>query len=66
MSAQNNTSDRLLTQQEVADLLRVSERMVRKLLGQRQIASVKVGQLVRIRASAVAEYLERQTREAQS
>lgn len=61
----NTTTDPLLTQQEVADRLGVSERLVRKLTDTRQIASTRVGRLVRIPASALAQYVERQTRQAQ-
>lgn len=44
--------------------LNVTERMVRKLVETRQLASVKVGRLVRIEPSAIQAYIDRNRREA--
>lgn len=49
--------DRLLTVPEVAELLNVGERFVRRLVAERRITVVHVGRHVRIPGSAVAEYL---------
>lgn len=53
--------DPLLTVPEVVDYLNqtVSDRLVRRLIQEREIASVKVGRCVRVRVSAVEDYLSR-------
>ena len=47
-----------------ATVLHCSPRLVRKLVQERRLASVKVGALVRIEDSAINEFVERQRREA--
>lgn len=54
----------LLDYGQAAPLLGCSPRMVRKLVDTRQLASVKVGRLVRIHPDDVAAYIERQRRDA--
>jgi excisionase family DNA binding protein len=51
--------NRLLTSDEVAARLQVTPRFVRRLVAERRIEYVKDGRLVRFRASAVIEYIER-------
>lgn len=53
-----------LDYEAAAPLLGCSPRMVRKLVETRELASVKVGRLVRIEPQAIAEYLDRHRREA--
>jgi excisionase family DNA binding protein len=55
-----------LTIGEVAEWLGCTERMVWKLKATRQIASVKVGRLVRIRPEAVESYIARNSLEVAS
>jgi excisionase family DNA binding protein len=49
----------LLTGEDVAELLKVTPRFVRRLVSQRRIEYVKVGRLVRFAPEAVAAYIER-------
>jgi excisionase family DNA binding protein len=55
---------RLLDWDAAAQFLNTTPRHVRKLVETRQLAHVKVGKLVRIEPSAIAEYIERQRRPA--
>jgi excisionase family DNA binding protein len=55
---------RLLDYEGVAKQLVCTPRFVRKLVETRQIASVKVGSLVRIEPSAIEDYIERNRRGA--
>jgi excisionase family DNA binding protein len=50
--------------ESAAPVLRCSARMVRKLVETRQLASVKVGTLVRIEPEAISDYIERNRRDA--
>jgi excisionase family DNA binding protein len=52
-------SEKLLTSDEVAALLKATPRFVRRLVAQRRIEYVKVGRLVRFQESAVADYVRR-------
>jgi len=56
----------LLDYEEVSRVLGCSVRMVRKLVETRQLASVKVGSLVRIEPEAIEDYVERRRRPAVS
>jgi excisionase family DNA binding protein len=56
----------LLDYEVTAELLRCTPRQVRKLVETRQIASVKVGRLVRIEPSAIEDYIERRRRDARA
>jgi excisionase family DNA binding protein len=58
MSIDADTSFELLTIPEVAELLKVSERTVRRIQQQREIAFIKVGRSVRFARSDLASYLE--------
>lgn len=53
--------DRLLTVQEVAELLGTSVRFPRRLIEERRIAFVKVGRHVRIPESAVSAFIASNT-----
>jgi excisionase family DNA binding protein len=53
----------LLTYRAAAEQMQVTERLVRKLVETRQLASVKVGRLVRIEPSAIERYIERHRRD---
>jgi len=57
-------SDGLLDYEGTAALMKCSPRMVRKLVESRQLASVKVGSLVRVDPDDVAAYIERHRRPA--
>ena len=58
MSVQNGeTSDRLLTVAEVADILHTTERFPRRLIAERRIEFVRVGRHVRIQESALAQFI---------
>jgi excisionase family DNA binding protein len=57
-------TERLLTSGEVAELLGVSERHLRNLVGRHDIDAVKIGRLVRFTEDAVADYIRRQTVQA--
>ncbi|MFE2473807.1 helix-turn-helix domain-containing protein [Streptomyces mirabilis] len=50
--------DRLLTVQQVAELLGTGVRFPRRLIEERRITFVRVGRHVRIPESAVAEYIQ--------
>jgi excisionase family DNA binding protein len=50
--------EELLTSEEVAALLRKTDRFVRRLVAERRIAYVKVGRSVRFEPSAVVAYIE--------
>lgn len=54
---------RLLDYQEAAEQLRCTPRLVRKLVETRQIASVKVGRLVRLEPRAIQFFIEHNRRE---
>lgn len=54
----------LLDYEAAGRLLGCSPRLVRKLVERRQLASVKVGALVRIEPAAVEEYIEHRRRPA--
>ena len=58
MNAGTSPGD-LLTSDEVAELLKVTSRFVRRLVAERRIEYVKVGRLVRFAPEAVAAYIER-------
>jgi len=51
--------NRLLTTQEVADLLRVKVITIRRLLARGELAAVKVGRVLRFRMADIEAYLER-------
>lgn len=57
---------RLLTTAEAAERLNVTPRMARKLVETRELASVKIGRLVRISPDAINAYIAAQTRESAS
>lgn len=48
----------LITSQELAERLRITERHVRRLVSERRIAYVKVGRCVRFTEQAVSDYIE--------
>ncbi|MGW8993426.1 helix-turn-helix domain-containing protein [Streptomyces zhihengii] len=54
-------SARLLTVEQVAELLGTSVRFPRRLIAERRITFVKVGRHVRIPEGALAEFIERNT-----
>lgn len=54
----------LLDYEGTAPILKCSPRQVRKLVETRQLASIKVGRLVRIHPDDIAAYIERQRRGA--
>ncbi|GED85394.1 helix-turn-helix domain-containing protein [Streptomyces sp. 6-11-2] len=54
-------AERLLTVQQVAELLGTTVRFPRRLIEERRITFVKVGRHVRIPESAVAAYIETNT-----
>jgi excisionase family DNA binding protein len=58
MTVRLATLDRLLTVDEAAAVLAVTPRMVRHLIATRRLAFVKVGRLVRLRQSDIAQALE--------
>ncbi|WP_431678539.1 excisionase family DNA-binding protein [Kitasatospora sp. KL5] len=51
-------ADRLLSVEEVADVLGTTVRFPRRLIEERRIEYVKVGRHVRIRASVLAAFIE--------
>jgi excisionase family DNA binding protein len=55
--ATSPASDRLLTLSEVAAILGTSERFPRRLIAERRIEFVKVGRHVRIRVSALDDFI---------
>jgi excisionase family DNA binding protein len=55
---------RLLDYSEAAEQLGCTPRLVRKLVESRQVASVKVGRLVRLEPSAIQSYIDCHRREA--
>ena len=55
----------LLDYEATAALLGVTPRLARKLVETRQLASVRVGRLVRVEPEAISEYIERRRRDAQ-
>ncbi|MGO9781406.1 MAG: helix-turn-helix domain-containing protein [Streptosporangiaceae bacterium] len=59
MKAQANgpAPERLLTLSEVAAILGTSERFARRLIAERRIEFVKVGRHVRIRTSALDDFI---------
>jgi excisionase family DNA binding protein len=59
MSIEADTSLALFTISDVAELLKVSVRTVRRLQQQRKIPFVKVGGVVRFARSDLASYLEK-------
>ncbi len=58
------SADRLLDYDAAAEILCCSPRLVRKLVEQRQLESVKVGRLVRIEPEAIDHYVARNLRAA--
>ena len=56
--------ERLLTKEEVADLLGVCERTVDKLVASGRIASLKIGRARRIPRKAVLSYIRSKTNQA--
>ncbi len=56
--------ERLLSYEEVAEILGCTPRMVRKLIETRQLDHVKVGRLVRIESAAIERYIDRNRRAA--
>jgi excisionase family DNA binding protein len=62
MQAVASARSALLDYEGAGRLLGCSARMVRKLVENRQLASVKVGSLVRIEPAAVEDYIERRRR----
>jgi excisionase family DNA binding protein len=58
--------EKLLDYTTTAPILGCSPRMVRKLVESRELASVKVGRLVRIEPDAVVDYIESHRRKAAS
>ena len=52
--------DRILTVQEVADLLRVSTMTVYRLIKAREIHAMRVGRSYRLRETEVESYLSRE------
>lgn len=54
----DNSFDRLLTVEQVAERLNVGPRFVRRLIHERRIDVRHVGRLVRIRESAVEAFIE--------
>ena len=60
MTQTNPQASPLLTYEQAAELLGVKPRMVRQLWERRQLAAVKVGNLVRFTADDIAEYVKRQ------
>jgi excisionase family DNA binding protein len=64
---ENKPSDeRLLTPAEAADLLQVAEGTLRNKARQRVIPSVKIGRSLRFRRSALLDYIEAQSRPAET
>jgi excisionase family DNA binding protein len=51
-------NDELMTSEEVAAVLRKTERFVRRLVAERRIAYIKVGRAVRFEPAAVADFIE--------
>ena len=60
----NGVCRRLLDYEEAAEQLGCTPRLVRKLVETRQLASIKVGRLVRVEQSAIQTFIERNRREA--
>ena len=58
------TQARLLTVNEVADLLRVSRMTVYRLIKEGQLAAIRVGRNYRLREDDVDEYLSKRYTEA--
>lgn len=54
-----DTTERLLTQAEVADVLRVSRWTVARLIGRGELRGVRVGDRLRFRRREIDEYLDR-------
>jgi excisionase family DNA binding protein len=57
MTADSRMSDRLLTVEEAAELLRTTERFPRRLIAGRRIRFTRVGRHVRIPESAMREFI---------
>jgi excisionase family DNA binding protein len=55
--AKSSRPERLLTLSEVAAILGTSERFPRRLIAERRIEFVRVGRHVRIRASALHDFI---------
>lgn len=51
--------ERLLTAQEIADRLRVSDKWIYKAAADRKLPSVKMGRYLRFRAADVQSWIER-------
>jgi excisionase family DNA binding protein len=56
--------NQLLDYEDAAPILNCSPRLVRKLVETRQLASVKVGKLVRIEPAAIEKFIEAHRRPA--
>jgi excisionase family DNA binding protein len=54
----STTQDRLLTIAQVAELLGTSERFPRRLIAERRIPFIRIGRHVRIRETALNEFIE--------
>jgi excisionase family DNA binding protein len=54
---ETGSPDRLLTSNEVADILRVSEPTVRRLIRERSIVVVRIRRTVRVESAEVARYI---------
>jgi excisionase family DNA binding protein len=59
-----STDAEFITSEELADMLKVTERFVRRLVAERRITYIKVGRSVRFTLAAVAEYQLRNTHRA--
>lgn len=53
--------DELITSAELAQILRTTERFVRRLVAEHRIEYVKVGRCVRFTKASVSKYLEHNT-----
>ena len=60
-SKSSESDDHLLTRQEAADHLNVTPRFVTRCVQERRIRYVRVGRMVRIPESALAEYIQANT-----
>jgi excisionase family DNA binding protein len=59
-----STDDEFITSEELAKMLKMTERFVRRLVAERRITYIKVGRCVRFTHEAVAEYKARNTHRA--
>lgn len=63
MTAGASLPSRLLTVAQVAELLQVSPRTIRRLVAAGQLAVIRVGRAVRVHPSALAELLAKSGQE---